>query len=137
MEKIIRLLAFVLAAALSLVPDASATPPRSSHSRAVHAPSEHRCESCARTSSGRIRRITTVRRQFQRENPCPATGLQTGACPGYQVDHVIPLKRDGPNAPGICNGRRLEEARAKTESNESDLHDAKATEDIPLAVVGY
>jgi hypothetical protein len=31
----------------------------------------------------------------------------------------------------------IEEAKAKTESNESDLHDSKATKDASLTVVGY
>ena len=36
-----------------------------------------------------------ARRTFQRQNPCPANGNTTGPCPGYVVDHVIPLKRGG------------------------------------------
>jgi hypothetical protein len=32
---------------------------------------------------------------FKRHNPCPATGERHGACPGYQVDHVMPLCAGG------------------------------------------
>jgi hypothetical protein len=31
----------------------------------------------------------------------------TGACLGYVVDHVIPLKRGGPDTTGICNGGQM------------------------------
>jgi 5-methylcytosine-specific restriction endonuclease McrA len=118
----IRLLVYALAAALSLVPDASAAPPRSSHSQAVHARSEKRCESCARTQSGRIRRSTTVRRQFQRENPCPATGLPIGACPDYQVDHLVPLACGGVDEVGNMQWQTIAEARAKDRVERSGCH---------------
>src|SRR5271169_2953472 len=32
-----------------------------------------------------------VAREFQREHPCPSTGLASGRCPGYVKDHVVPL----------------------------------------------
>lgn len=32
---------------------------------------------------------------FKRHNPCPATGERRGACPGYQLDHVMPLCAGG------------------------------------------
>ncbi|MDO9277658.1 MAG: HNH endonuclease signature motif containing protein [Polaromonas sp.] len=32
---------------------------------------------------------------FKRHNPCPSTQLRRGACPGYQVDHVMPLCAGG------------------------------------------
>lgn len=36
-------------------------------------------------------------RAFRLEHPCPATGRTRGACPGYQVDHTIPLCAGGPD----------------------------------------
>lgn len=41
-------------------------------------------------------RSAAERLAFTRENPCPATGLRRGACPGWQVDHVIAL---------VCGGQ--------------------------------
>lgn len=38
-------------------------------------------------------------RAFRRHNPCPATDRATGACPGWVVDHVIPLCAGGRDAP--------------------------------------
>src|SRR4051812_32288223 len=58
-----------------------------------------RCTTCEGDASGRIKRDPTARRAFVREHPCPATGQTTGACPGYVVDHVQPLKRGGVDAP--------------------------------------
>ena len=34
-------------------------------------------------------------RAFRAENPCPATGLKRGACPGWEVDHIVPLCASG------------------------------------------
>lgn len=34
---------------------------------------------------------------FRRSNPCPATGRTAGACPGWEVDHVVPLACGGPD----------------------------------------
>jgi len=45
-------------------------------------------------------RDRSVRNAFQRENPCPDKAVQIrpgtaggrrGACPGYEVDHIVPL----------------------------------------------
>jgi hypothetical protein len=36
-------------------------------------------------------RSRTLRAEFMRANPCPATGRTSGSCPGYQVDHAVPL----------------------------------------------
>ena len=51
------------------------------------------CAECERDDSGRIRRSSTVRSAFQ--NPCPATGITTGPCPGYVVDHTRALCAGG------------------------------------------
>jgi hypothetical protein len=60
-----------------------------------------------------VQRSSSVRRQFQREHPCPATGKTTGACPGYLVDHIIPLKRGGSDTPPNMQWQTVEAAKAK------------------------
>jgi len=40
-------------------------------------------------------RSTTVYNHFRRIHPCPSTGLYSGPCPGWQVDHIIPLAACG------------------------------------------
>ena len=72
-----------------------------------------KCASCARNSHGRIRRSSTAKRQFQHSHPCPSTGKTSGACPGYVVDHVKPLKRGGADAPSNMQWQTKEAAKAK------------------------
>lgn len=38
-------------------------------------------------------------RKFRSSHPCPVTGLTTGACTGWVVDHIIPLCLGGPDEP--------------------------------------
>lgn len=44
-------------------------------------------------------RSSSVVRDFRKDNPCPSTGKTTGACPGWVVDHMIPLCAGGPDVP--------------------------------------
>src|SRR5947209_3281955 len=65
------------------------------------------------TSSGTERRSRATTREFQREHPCPSTGSTSGACPGYTKDHIIALKRGGPDSPSNMQWQTKEEAKAK------------------------
>lgn len=76
----------------------------SSSARAVGAP---------RDSHGRIQRSSKARSEFQRSNPCPSTGGSSGACPGYVVDHVTPLKRGGADQPSNMQWQTREAAKIK------------------------
>lgn len=53
-----------------------------------------------RDEDGTIVRSWTVRTAFRRIHACPSTGLTTGACPGWAIDHVIPLVCGGCDAVG-------------------------------------
>jgi 5-methylcytosine-specific restriction endonuclease McrA len=64
-------------------------------------------------SHGRIQRSASARNEFKRSSPCPATGRSKGACPGYVIDHVVPLKRGGADAPSNMQWQTREEAKAK------------------------
>lgn len=56
------------------------------------------------TSSGASPlRSPALRAEFQRLEPCPSTGLTRGACPGFQVDHAVPLCLGGPKVDQISN----------------------------------
>jgi hypothetical protein len=44
-----------------------------------------------------IPRSAAERAAFKRGHPCPSTGLRSGACPGYVIDHVEPLCAGGPD----------------------------------------
>lgn len=44
-----------------------------------------------RDANGNILRRADVRAAFKRIHPCPSTHKATGACPGWAMDHTIPL----------------------------------------------
>ena len=64
-------------------------------------------------SHGRIKRSEVGKRDFERHHPCPATGKTSGACPGYVVDHIVPLKRGGADDPSNMQWQTTGDARAK------------------------
>lgn len=48
------------------------------------------------------------------EQACPATGLHRGACPGWQVDHVVALCAGGPDKRANMQWINLDDHRFKT-----------------------
>jgi len=70
----------------------------------------------ARDAKGKIARSSQERVAFEHQNPCPATGKTTGACPGYVVDHVTPLKRGGADRPENMQWQKSADAKAKDKS---------------------
>lgn len=72
-----------------------------------------RCTSCSRDAKGRIARSRSAKGSFEHSTPCPSTGRASGACPGYVVDHVKPLKRGGADAPTNMQWQTKEAAKAK------------------------
>ena len=70
-------------------------------------------KSCTRDISGRIARSSSARRAFRSYNPCPATGLTTGPCTGYVIDHIQALKHRGADSPDNMQWQTREEAKAK------------------------
>jgi hypothetical protein len=67
-----------------------------------------------RNADGTIKRSQAARRNFVREHPCPSTGLTTGACAGWYIDHVIPLVCGG--CDDVINMQWLPEAMWKEKS---------------------
>jgi hypothetical protein len=53
------------------------------------------CGAPKRDAKGEIVRSSAVLAAFRRIYPCPSTGLHTGACPGWQINHSVPLARGG------------------------------------------
>ncbi len=51
-----------------------------------------------RDKHGRIVRSRAVLRQFAKVFPCPSTLKPVPQCPGWAIDHVIPLQRGGADA---------------------------------------
>lgn len=58
-------------------------------------------------------RSSTQRAAFVRENPCPTTGQSRGRCPGWIVDHVVPLCADGADHPGNMQWQTVGAAKSK------------------------
>ena len=48
-----------------------------------------------RNADGTIHRNSAVPAAFRKIHPCPVTELTTGACAGWQINHVIPLACGG------------------------------------------
>ena len=44
-----------------------------------------------RNADGSIKRRADVLRAFRKIHPCPSTGLTTGSCTGWAIDHVLPI----------------------------------------------
>lgn len=61
-----------------------------------------------RTADGSIKRDARAVSAFRKRWACPSTGQKTGACPGWSVDHVVPLACGGRDA--VWNMQWLPEA---------------------------
>lgn len=59
-------------------------------------------------------RSTVERHAFVKEHPCPATGRPRLPCPGYQIDHAIPLCAGGPDLRSNMQWLTIEAHKAKT-----------------------
>ncbi len=68
---------------------------------------------CIATSALACDHSKTQYNRFRAIHPCPATGLVKGACPGYVVDHVIALCKDGPDHPINMQWQTRADAKAK------------------------
>lgn len=64
-------------------------------------------------AEAKIHRSSSARYDFKKTNHCPSTGQPRGACPGYVIDHVIPLKRGGADHPTNMQWQTKEDAKAK------------------------
>lgn len=58
-------------------------------------------------------RSAAARLEFKREHPCPSTGQRRGGCPGYVIDHVVPLCAGGPDRPSNMQWQTVAEGRVK------------------------
>jgi hypothetical protein len=66
-----------------------------------------------RDSHGRIARSHVSIYKFRKDHPCPSTGATSGACPGYVIDQVQPLKRGGADKPANMQWQTIHDAKAK------------------------
>ena len=58
-------------------------------------------------------RSAAAKAEFRKAHPCPATGQERGACPGWVIDHVEPLCAGGLDAPSNMQWQELAESKVK------------------------
>ena len=51
--------------------------------------------------------------EFKRLHPCPATGQPRGHCPGWVIDHVVPICAGGPDHHGNMQRQTVADAKVK------------------------
>lgn len=87
------------------------------HSPGPHSSQRHAHSKAApgiqRDKQGRIKRSSAAKARFKRQQPCPSTGQAAGACPGYVIDHVVPLKRGGRDTSENMQWQTTEAAKRK------------------------
>ena len=83
---------------------------------ASHPQSRTKALGVQRDTKGRIARDLTQKAKFERSHPCPSTGKRSGACPGYVIDHVRPLKRGGADRAENMQWQTKQAAKQKDKS---------------------
>ena len=58
-------------------------------------------------------RSSSAKTSFKKLQPCPATGSSKGKCPGYVIDHVVPLDCGGADAPENMQWQTTWDAKQK------------------------
>jgi hypothetical protein len=86
-------------------------------------------ESCTlpRTASGDIKRSASEVRAFKKLNACPSTGKNIGTCPGYQVEHTLPLCSCGPDKVSNMTWMATAEHKIKTKADVKHCAELKKT----------
>ena len=65
-------------------------------------------------ADARVARSATAKRQFARMQACPATGKNRISCPGFEIDHIVPLKCGGADSPKNMQWLTKRAHKAKT-----------------------
>jgi 5-methylcytosine-specific restriction endonuclease McrA len=65
-------------------------------------------------ASAKIERSHKVRHAFVKEQACPSTERHRLPCPGWQIDHIQPLKCNGPDALENLQWLTIDDHKAKT-----------------------
>lgn len=59
------------------------------------------------------KRDPSMRALFMSNHPCPSTGKTKGACHGYVVDHIVPIKRGGGDNPYNMQWQTVQDGKDK------------------------
>jgi hypothetical protein len=71
--------------------------------------------------SHKIKRSQSARLDFMARVPCPSGGTRY-KCPGYIIDHVIPLACGGADDPSNMNWQTVADAKAKDKWERKGCH---------------
>ena len=58
-------------------------------------------------------RSDAARHAFAKATPCPSSGLPTLPCPGYIIDHLVPLCFGGADRPDNMQWQTVSDAKKK------------------------
>jgi hypothetical protein len=64
-------------------------------------------------SYAKQKRSQEAKDNFKYSYPCPSNGNNHGACPGYVIDHIIPLDCNGADAPSNMQWQNISDGKAK------------------------
>lgn len=67
----------------------------------------------ARDANGKISRSAALIKSFRAANPCPGTGKIQKTCPGYVIDHILPLCGYGTDTMDNLQWQSVTAAKAK------------------------
>jgi 5-methylcytosine-specific restriction endonuclease McrA len=68
-------------------------------------------------AESREQRSRLVISEFKRQHPCPATNSTHGPCPGWEVDHILPLCDGGKDHVSNLQWLTVEEHKIKSRSD--------------------
>ncbi len=71
-------------------------------------------------------------RDFAALHACPSTGQPRLPCPGYQIDHIWPLKCKGPDIVENLQWLSIEDHKAKTKREARECLNKNISGDITL-----
>lgn len=58
-------------------------------------------------------RSSNAKHRFREGHPCPTNPSASGRCPGYVIDHIVPLACGGADEPGNMQWQTTEAGKAK------------------------
>jgi 5-methylcytosine-specific restriction endonuclease McrA len=63
--------------------------------------------------SAKQNRSEAAKNAFKRDNPCPANSSTRGSCPGYVIDHIVPLACGGADSKENMQWQTVQDGKIK------------------------